>query len=208
MRIGNDQELCSAAARASELVQDIQDYCGRASRDEAKINFPRGLIGTADSYRARCPGYLDRGTLSSCAYGFMHLDVMWWLVSRTDLTSVGRQMALKSAIVSLGTILEAVLKVPGLPKNRWLSAKSSAGVRPRIDEVVRRGWISADEGAALKELWENRNNVHLHLLPGSERDIYKVEHINVPQGSLLKLMDKLKALHEGGTLIAELTNGT
>jgi hypothetical protein len=205
MPIAHDQGLREAVASASTLVQDIQNYCGRALRDESKISFPRGLIGTADSYRARCPGYLDAGTASSCAYGFMHLDVMWWLVSRTDLASVGRQMALKSGIVSLGTILEAMLMVPGLPKNKWLSAKSSAGVRKRIDEAVKRGWISADEGTALKDLWENRNNVHLHLLPGSEHDIYKVEHINAPQAALLKLMDKLKALHDRRTLIAELT---
>ena len=61
---------------------------------------------------------------------------------------------------------------------------------------------------ALKDLWENRNNVHLHLLPGSERDIYKANYINAPYGALLKLMDKLKALYEGGTLIAELTHDT
>jgi hypothetical protein len=107
-------------------------------RDEAKVRFPRGLIGTADSYRALAPGYIGPGTSSSCAYGFMHLDVMWWLVSRTDLASVGRQMTLKSAIVSLGTILEAVLKIPGLPKNKWLSDRSSAGVKPRIDDVAGR----------------------------------------------------------------------
>ena len=117
-------------------------------------------------------------------------------------------MALKSAIVSLGTILEAVLKIPGLPKNKWLSAKSSAGVRARVAELARYGWISAQEGVALKDLWENRNNVHLHLLPGGERDIYKADYIYAPYAALLKLMDKLKALHEGGTLIAELTHDT
>lgn len=121
MAIANDAELRTAVANASALVQDIQNHCGRTLRDDSKIKFPRALIGTADSYRARCLGYLDAETVSSCAYGFMHLDVMWWLVSRTDLMLVGRQMALKSAIVSLGTILEAILNIPGLPKNKWLS---------------------------------------------------------------------------------------
>jgi hypothetical protein len=208
MPIGNDQELITAAAQASTHVQDIHNYCGRALRDDSKINFPRGLIGTADSYRARCPGYLDAETASSCAYGFMHMHVMWWLVSRTDLASVGKQMALKSAIVSLGTILEAVLKIPGLPRNKWLSEKSSAGVRARVDEVVKRGRISADEGTTLKELWVNRNNVHLHLLPGSERDIYNSGHINGPLAALSKLMARLKALHAGGTLIVELSGAS
>jgi hypothetical protein len=30
----------------------------------------------------------------------------------------------------------------------------------------------------LKSLWENPNNVHLKLLPNSERDVYKVDDIN------------------------------
>jgi hypothetical protein len=156
------------------------------------------MIGTADSYRIRCPGYLDADKISSCAYGFMYLDVLWWLVSRTDIASVGKQMAIKSAIVTIGTILEATLAIPNLPKNRVLSSKCSAGVKARVDEAVKRDWISAEEGTALEDLWDNRNNVHLRLLPNSERDLYKVEHINAPHAALLKLMSKLKTLHDQG----------
>jgi hypothetical protein len=73
-------------------------------RDDSKINFPRGVIGTAASYRGRCPGYLTTDQPSSFAYAFMYLDVLWWLLSRTDLASVGKQMAIKSAIVTLATV--------------------------------------------------------------------------------------------------------
>jgi hypothetical protein len=55
------------------------------------------VIGTVDSYGARCSGYLDVHTISS-AYGFMHLDGLWGLVSRADIASVGKQMAIKSAL--------------------------------------------------------------------------------------------------------------
>ena len=205
MAITNDQELGAAVARASTLVQEIQDYCGRNLREEAKINFPRGMIGTADSYRKRCPGYIDADKVSSCAYGFMYLDVLWWLVSRTDIASVGKQMAIKSAIVTLGTILETLLAIPGLPKNRVLSSKCSAGVKARVKEAVEQGWISAEQGTVLEQLWDNRNNVHLRLLQSSERDLYRVEDVNAPQTALLSLMTKLKALHDEGQLIPSLT---
>jgi hypothetical protein len=97
MPISNDQELTKAVAQAGNLIQDIQNYCGRGLREDSKINFPRGLIGTADSYRGRCPGYLTADQKSSCAYGFMYLDVLWWLLSRTDIASVGKQMAIKNS---------------------------------------------------------------------------------------------------------------
>jgi hypothetical protein len=141
MAIGNDQELLKAAAQASDLVQDIQNYCGRKLREESKIKFPRGLIGTADSYRGRCPGYLSADQISSCAYAFMYLDVLWWLVSRTDLASVGKQMAVKSAIVTLGTLMEVCLWIPGRPRTDVLSKNAKAGLVPRLEEAVKRGWI-------------------------------------------------------------------
>src|SRR5437899_1157157 len=112
MPITNDQELIAAVAQASRQVQDIQDYCGRTPRSESKINFPRGLIGTAQVYRGRCPGYLTAAQQSSCAYGFMYLDVLWWLLARTDIASIAKEMAIKSAIVTLGTILEAIVYIP------------------------------------------------------------------------------------------------
>jgi hypothetical protein len=195
MAIANDQELAKAVAQASRLIQDIQDYCGRALRDDSKVNFPRKLIGTAASYRNRCPGYLTDDQISSCAYGFMYLDVLWWLLSRTDIASVGRQMSIKSAIITLGTILEASLHIPGLPRTNVLSMNSGSGVKVRLQEATKRGWISQMQCATLQQLWDHRNNVHIKILENSELDLYKVEHVNHPHSALLVLMSKLKAWH-------------
>ena len=152
MPITNEQELARAVAQASTHVQEIQDYCGRNLRDQSKISFPRGLIGTADSYRVRCPGYLTGDQISSCAYGFMYLDVLWWLLSRTDLASVGKQMSLKSAIITLGMLLEVSLWIPRLPRNDVLSKKSGAGVIRRLNEARTRGWITEDQRATFEQL--------------------------------------------------------
>jgi hypothetical protein len=101
-------------------------------------------------------------------------------------------MSLKSAIVTLGTILEASLHVPGLPRNKFLSQKSSAGVKPRVQDAVKRTWISKEQGAALEQCWGHRNNVHLKLLEDSELDLYTVDHVNAPHAALLVLLSKLK----------------
>jgi hypothetical protein len=192
--ISSDEELARAVAQAGELVQSIQDYCDRALRDDAKIRFPRGLIRTADTYRTRFPAYLDREKISNCSYAFMFLDVLWWLSSRTDVTSVAKQMVLKSAIVNLGMILEACLMVPGLPRSKVLSNQSAAGVNLRIDNAEKRGWISKDDCVALKQLWDQRNNVHQKKMQtDSERDLYTADHINKPHEALLNLLAKLKA---------------
>ena len=106
-------------------------------------------------------------------------------------------MATKSAIVNLGTILEASLRIPGLPLSDVLSTKSPSGVKVRLKEATSRGWISEEQRTALEELWKHRNYVHIKLLPNSELDLYKVEHVNAPLAALLVLMSKLKAWHAG-----------
>jgi hypothetical protein len=113
---------------------------------------------TAEEYRQECPGYLTQLQKSSCAYGFMYLDVLWWLSSRTDIAGIAKEMIFKSAIITLGTITEAVLHIPseGI-------FDSNAGVELRLQKASERGWISTDDCNKLKQLWENRNNVDLRL---------------------------------------------
>ena len=128
----------------------------------------------------------------------MHLDVLWWLSSHTDLVGISKQMLLKSAIITLGMLTEAQLWIPRLPRDDRLSEKSGSGVKPRLDEAKGRGWISDAQCVALKQLWDQRNNVHIKFLENSERDIYKPEHVNEPYAALLVLMGNLKAWEAAG----------
>jgi hypothetical protein len=198
MAINSDGQLVAAVAKASDLLQSIHEFCQRQLREDAKVKFPRGLIGTANSYRQRCPDYLSADKISSCAYGFMHLDVLWWLSSRTDLVGICKQMLLKSAIITLGMLTEVQLWIPGLPRDNRLSDRSSYGVKPRLEEARSHGWISSAQCAALKQLWDNRNNVHIKFLQNSELDVYKSEHVNEPYSALLALMVNAKTWEEGG----------
>jgi hypothetical protein len=117
--------------------------------------------------------------------------VLWWLSSRTDLAGIAKEMIFKSAIITLGTITEAVLHIPseGI-------FDSNAGVELRLQKASERGWISTDDCNKLKQLWENRNNVHLRLLDSSEFNKYKKEHVNEPFIALKSLMGKLKQWQE------------
>jgi hypothetical protein len=107
-------------------------------------------------------------------------------------------MGIKSAIVTLGTLLEASLYVPGLPLSNVLSTKSPCGVKVRLKEATKNGWISQAQCTTLEALWSHRNNVHIKVLENSELDLYKVEHVNVSvsavsDGPLSKDFDGLPA---------------
>ena len=55
MAITTDGELVAAVATAGGLLQSIHEYCQRKLREDAKVKFPRGLIGQANTYRERSP---------------------------------------------------------------------------------------------------------------------------------------------------------
>ena len=56
MAITSDQELRSAVAKASDLIQEIQDYCGRVLRDDFEDQIPQGY----DRYGRFIPRTLSR----------------------------------------------------------------------------------------------------------------------------------------------------
>src|SRR6185312_4717387 len=95
------------------------------------------------------------------------------------------------AIITLGTILEATLSIPDAG-----IFNSNAGVALRLDRACERNWINSEQRDRLKELWVNRNNVHLRLLDTHEFNKYRVEHVNVPHAALLSLMAALKTWFE------------
>ena len=193
MAIANENDLGRAVAQATVLVRDIQSYCGRNLRDDSKFEFPRGLIRTADEYRATCPSYLGARQQSSCAYTFMYLDVVWWLLARTDLSGIAREMVIKFSIVALATVLEALLHIPG----QGIFA-SMAGVKGRLDRAYARAWISERQRDCLKQLWDHRNNIHLRQLDTHEFNKYRTEHFNEPSEALNILMANLKNWDESG----------
>lgn len=193
MALNNDQELVAAVSSAGDLLQIIHNYTQRVEREDAKVRFPRGLIKTANEYRALLPGYLEPNHASGCAYAFMYLDVLWWLTNRTDITLTAKEMALKSAIVNLGTIAECVLTIKFRP-----GFGHHTNFKVRLNSAVQLNLLSDEDRNTLSALWDNRCNVHLKELEGSEFDKYESEDVNLPRVALDRLLPSLKAWHERG----------
>ena len=191
MPIRNDADLANAVATAGQHLQDIHDYAQRADRDDAKVRFPRGVMKTADEYRALCPGYLDLKKASSCAYTFMYLDVLWWLTKRTDINLTAKEMALKSAIIALATIAEAVLTIksqPGFGTNQEF--------KNQLNSALQLALIDDTDRKELSRLWDNRNNVHLKRLDTSEFGKYVSDDVDLPRAALDRMLAALAKWHK------------
>jgi hypothetical protein len=191
MPIRNAGELTNIVGIAGQHLQDIHDFAQREVRDDAKVRFPRGVMKTADEYRAVCPGYLDRHKSSSCAYSFMYLDVLWWLTHRTDIASVAKEMSIKSAIITLGTIAEAALTIKSQP-----GFGGGQDFKNKLNSAMQLGLIDEADRHELSRLWDNRNNVHLKRLDESEFGKYNDADVDVPRAALDRMLAAFSKWHK------------
>lgn len=161
MTINNDVELEAAVAEAGRLVQEIQDYVGRDFSRPAKIRFPRGYLRTADQARQKVAFLSDRRLRSNIAYTMQLADVQHWILVRTDLAGMAKEMVIKLQLFLLGTILESITKV-------HLRGRCGGNFCRRTEFLQQEGVIDESLKADIDWLWHLRNNMHLFQLDGIE----------------------------------------
>lgn len=119
----------------------------------------------------------------------MALDILGWLVMRTDLRGAALSMIVKEGIVIVGALCE------------WLSkeaTKAHGSRKPytvRMQALVDLGHISADLKTELDWVWKVRCNVHLHEFTSLEYDMYSREDYNRAARAYRDLRDVLVDVH-------------
>lgn len=161
MTITNDEELAAAVAEAGRLVQEIHDYVGRDLSRSAKLRFPRGYLRTADQARRRLAFLADRSLRSNIAYTMQLADVQHWILVRTDLGGMAKEMVIKLQIFLLGTIIESITKV-------HLRGRCGGHFCRRTEYLQQEGVIGAALKVDIDWLWQLRNNMHLFQLEDTE----------------------------------------
>ena len=187
MAIENDQQLGDAVGRAGELLQDIQNYCGRENRVGARVRFPRGFLQTAVEYRRQLPRLQQPGLAQNISYALMTADLLAWLAIRTDLTGQAFEMVVKEGICIIGAICESLTVRRGV---RGLGSNSSFS--KRINRLVEIGVISTDTQLELDWVWGMRNREHLAHLVDTDYNQYTRADFNRARDAYLRLRDDLK----------------
>ena len=91
----------------------------------------------------------------------MLIDLQDWLLYRTDIRGVTREMLIKEQIFLVGSIVESVTKA-------WLHGRCGDGYKGRTAYLCRHGVINAALQVDLNWLWDVRNRMHLFKLDQSE----------------------------------------
>jgi hypothetical protein len=188
--IQNKQELEVVAERAGGDLQQIQDYLKRTTDPSGKVRFPRGYLLTAQEIRNTLPHIKNTILLKNMSYALMTADVYRWLVIRTDIAGIAKEMIIKEGICILGFVCESLTK-HFLTTNRLISNKK--GYKDRTAKLVQLGIIDTDLKNELDWIWDKRGNEHLFLVEYIENDHYKVEDYNRARKSFHSLRDALKS---------------
>nr|WP_156889262.1 hypothetical protein [Halomonas sp. 1513] len=166
MPIKSDEDLRAAVDKASELLQEIHNYCAvrnraRAEVPNAKVRFPRGFIRPADMQRGRISFVKDSALKSNLAYTLILSDAVLWLNLRTDLWGIPQQMLTKLYAFLLGSLCESLTK-------NYLHGVCGKGYKGRTAYLKENGIIEECLQEELDWLWEARNRMHFFRLPGRE----------------------------------------
>lgn len=187
MRIKAKADLDETVARVGRDLQAIQDYVGRDFRQPCKIRFPRGFLRSASHFRERLAFVADQTLRENLGYALMLHDVQHWMLVRTDLGGIAKEMVLKDAIMLLGNVAEALTKVP-LVKT-W----QKEAYKQRTQRLERLGIISAALHTELNWLWSTRCKCHLFQVDSREYGHYTSADYSRAVMTLRNLRDALDA---------------
>jgi hypothetical protein len=134
-----------------------------------QIKFPRRFLRTFDYYRDYFPYIEDQALLTRIVSHLMHRDTLHWLWLKTDICCDAESMVIKFQLITLASVLEGVVKnlIPKAPKK-------DDSMYWRIDQLQSKGLIT--NGVDLKQLWSDRNSIHLHLDKYEENPVSYTDH--------------------------------
>lgn len=188
--IDNDDELQDAVEIVNQNIQEIQDYLDQDPHPQGKIRFPRRFIRTAGHFRYQLLFIDDYNVRDNLAYSLILTDIHRWLLIRTTIYGVAKEMIIKSGIALLGSICEtlAVTGTRGIIGRRHSFCE-------RCNRMVNKGIISERICEELVWLWEVRSAIHIYEIDHSEYAKYTLNDYNRAVIAMRELRKVLKEYH-------------
>jgi hypothetical protein len=151
-------------------LQSVNDYLKANPRSRGRIRFPQGQLGTLTQHLDKFNWIESEVLASNLANQYVFLDLLQWVLNRTDLMGSARTMLFKNIVVVCGSIVEALLD----------SAATKVGIEAdkfmnRNRKLKQKRVIDTDLLDALGWLWRLRGKIHLHILEDYEQQVYKAD---------------------------------
>lgn len=199
--ISNDKELAKAVDIVSNRLQQIQNYLGEDISGKGRIRLPKGYIRSVERFRTQLFFISNNNIKSNLAYALVQSDVNLWLINRTNLYGVAREMTIKLAITLVGSISET-LTVSG---TEGLIGKKHTFCE-RCNRMAKLGIISDRLKDELHWLWRMRSGIHIYEIDHREYKKYRISDYNRAVAASRGLRKSLGLFHSKGR--APLTSAT
>lgn len=190
----SDAELQVLTDQADEALQEIQNALGREERTAGKVRFPRGFLMEVGKVRMHLRCVKRNAVRNNVAYTLMLHDVYLWVLRRTDLAGLARDMVVKASLASLGSAAEALLI-------DYYAGRMGRRQRfcSRTKRLFEDGVIDSQLRADLDWLWDMRCRQHLYELADAEFDFYRLDDHKRARATLSGLVAALNAAHRAGS---------
>jgi len=169
-------EIQSIVNRISDDLQELELLLYVSDTEKININFPRGVIRTAGTFRSKLD-FIDNQILrTNIAYHLMLSDVYRWILNRFDISLTAKEMLIKEGISLIGNITEAILKYVAID---ILGNDPKIGFSRACSVLMENRIISKEQKKELKWLWNMRCKEHIYNLRNTEYGKYTIEHYNI-----------------------------
>lgn len=173
--IESDADLLRTISDINEKIQLVNDYLGDRDFDEARLRFPRGYLRSCALHRSKYNFLDDKVLQRNIAYAKMTTDIFRWMLNRTDISMIAREMIIKQGVSIMGAVAESIVKtvLKGQPGG---GNKQNFG--KKVETLFATNKINEKTKQELTWLWNTRGNIHLMLLEEPEYGKYSLAHYN------------------------------
>lgn len=191
VEITSDAELRASKALIDEHLQGIQDYLGHHDHAGGKVRFPRGYLRPVGHFYQQLRFVDDKGLRRNLCYALVLSDVLRWIINRTDLWGLPKEMVSKIGIVVMGAICESI----AINGTRGLIGRRHAFCA-RVELMVNHKIITEDLRDELQWLWQKRCAIHIHDVSYLEYGRYNVGDYNRAVRATRDLRKALEAFRD------------
>lgn len=163
-----DRELKPLADEASGALQKLQTLMGGTDRPAGRVEFPRGFLIAVGTRRLQLKFVRRNKVRNNVAYAMLLHDIYRWLLIRTDIAGLARDMLVKADLTAMGSIAEALIR-DRLAGKMGARHKYTSRTKRLFDDAL----ISEQLKHDLDWLWEMRCRQHLFELDVDDFNFYK-----------------------------------
>lgn len=183
--LDSERRFLICIQRVNQDLREIEEL-RRSGITASLIEFPRGVLNTVSSHQRQLPE--SESVMSkNIAYSLMGIEATVWLLTRTDLAGIAKEMLIKRCLATYAEICDALITT--FTKGQVAKPNS---YNKRVEYLEGKKILSNEMAVSLRKLWALRNDVHLTQPTEREAGKYSMSQLEKAEVLFEYLRDQLR----------------